>query len=29
VVSFYDFTDINTAVADMISGAAIKPVLRF
>ncbi|QZY47059.1 NAD(P)-dependent alcohol dehydrogenase [Mycolicibacterium austroafricanum] len=29
LVSFYDFTDINSAVADMISGAAIKPVLRF
>lgn len=29
LISFYDFTDINTAVADMTSGSAIKPVLRF
>ncbi|BBZ58120.1 NAD(P)-dependent alcohol dehydrogenase [Mycolicibacterium phocaicum] len=29
LISFYDFADINTAVADMTSGAAIKPVLRF
>lgn len=29
LVTFYDFADINTAVADMVSGAAIKPVLRF
>jgi aryl-alcohol dehydrogenase len=29
LITHYDFTDINTAVADMVSGATIKPVLRF
>ncbi|QVI27257.1 NAD(P)-dependent alcohol dehydrogenase [Mycolicibacterium neoaurum] len=29
LVRFYDFTEINTAVAEMTSGSAIKPVLRF
>lgn len=29
LIRFYDFSDINTAVADMTSGVAIKPVLRF
>ncbi|SEC84933.1 NAD(P)-dependent alcohol dehydrogenase [Rhodococcus koreensis] len=29
LITHYAFEDINTAVADMISGAAIKPVLRF
>lgn len=29
LITHYNFDDINTAVADMTSGAAIKPVLRF
>lgn len=29
LITHYDFDEINTAVADMTSGAAIKPVLRF
>ena len=29
LITHYSFDDINTAVADMASGASIKPVLRF
>lgn len=29
LITHYNFDDINTAVADMTSGVAIKPVLRF
>ena len=28
LVTFYDFADINQAVADSIAGKTIKPVLR-
>ncbi len=28
LVAFYDFTDINRAIADAKSGKTIKPVLR-
>jgi aryl-alcohol dehydrogenase len=29
LISFYDFADINKAVADALSGRVVKPVLRF
>jgi aryl-alcohol dehydrogenase len=28
LVTFYDFADINRAVADAVAGTTIKPVLR-